>query len=70
MGKQMNCLDFQQPIFTNSAIFVPAGTWHNVINTSDIPLKLFSIYAPPHHHWGTVHQTKAIAEADSSTNHY
>lgn len=52
----------------DSAIFVPAGIWHNIVNTSDIPLKLYSIYAPPHHPWGTVHQTKAIAEAN--TNHY
>lgn len=68
MGNQMDRLYFQQPVFTNSAVFVPAEIWHNVINTGDIPLKLYSIYAPPHHPWGTVHQTKAIAEAD--TNHY
>lgn len=63
MGAQKDCLYYQQPVFTNSGIFIPAGTWHNVINTSEYPLKLFSIYAPPHHPWGTVHQTKAIAEA-------
>ena len=68
MGKRMDNLNFQQPVFVNSAIFVPAGIWHNIINTGDIPLKLYSIYAPPHHPWGTVHQTKAIAEAN--TNHY
>ena len=68
MGNQRDCLYFQQPIFTNSAIFIPAGIWHNVINTGELPLKLFSIYAPPHHPWGTIHQTKAVAEAD--TNHY
>ncbi|WP_367566896.1 cupin domain-containing protein [Lacrimispora sp.] len=68
MGNQEDYLYFQQPVFTNSAIFIPAGIWHNVINTGEIPLKLFSIYAPPHHSWGTIHQTKAIAEAD--TNHY
>ena len=68
MGNQMDRLNFQQPVFTNSAIFVPAGIWHNIVNTGDIPLKLYSIYAPPHHPWGTVHQTKAIAEAN--TNHY
>ena len=68
MGNQRDCLYFQQPIFTNSAIFVPAGIWHNVINMGELPLKLFSIYAPPHHPWGTFHQTKAVAEA--SENHY
>ncbi|WP_333648077.1 cupin domain-containing protein [Lacrimispora sp.] len=68
MGTQEDYLYFQQPIFTNSAVFIPAGIWHNVINTGEIPLKLFSIYAPPHHPWGTIHQTKAVAEADA--NHY
>jgi mannose-6-phosphate isomerase-like protein (cupin superfamily) len=68
MGNEEDCLYFQQPVFNNSAIFVPAGTWHNVINTGDQPLKLFSIYAPPHHPWGTVYQTKADAEA--AENHY
>jgi len=45
------------------AIFVPAGTWHNVTNTGDQPLKLYSIYAPPEHEHGTVHATKAEADA-------
>lgn len=45
------------------AIFVPAGTWHNVINTGDNTLKLYSIYAPAEHEHGTVHETKAIADA-------
>lgn len=45
------------------AIFVPAGVWHNVVNTGDEPLKLYSIYAPPEHAHGTVHETKAIADA-------
>lgn len=45
------------------AIFVPAGTWHNLTNTGNEPLKLYSIYAPPEHAHGTVHVTKAEAEA-------
>lgn len=45
------------------AIFVPAGVWHNVINTGDDALKLYSIYAPAEHPYGTVHATKAEAEA-------
>ena len=40
------------------ALTVPAGTWHNVINEGNVPLKLFSVYAPPHHPKGTVHKTK------------
>lgn len=49
------------------AVVVPAGTMHNVINTSsDKPLKLYTIYMPPHHVDGTVHATKALAEADTT----
>ncbi len=45
------------------AIFVPAGMWHNIINTGDDALKLYSIYAPAEHAHGTIHETKAIADA-------
>ena len=49
------------------AIVVPAGAQHNVINTSaKKPLKLYTIYMPPHHKDGVVHETKAIAEADTT----
>lgn len=47
------------------AFVVPAGTKHNVINTSsEKPLKLYTIYSPPHHKDKTVHKTKADAVAD------
>ncbi|MCL4364582.1 cupin domain-containing protein [Patescibacteria group bacterium] len=47
------------------AIIVPAGTQHNVINTSSsMPLKLYTVYSPPHHKDKTVHKTKADAMAD------
>lgn len=59
MGESKDRLYFRQPVFDDFAIFVPAGTWHNVTNTGSKPLKLYSIYAPPSHPWGTVHQTKA-----------
>jgi mannose-6-phosphate isomerase-like protein (cupin superfamily) len=45
------------------AFIVPAGTWHNVINTGDTDLKLYTIYSPPNHPPGTVHATKADADA-------
>ena len=46
------------------AVVVPAGTWHNVINTSATEkLKLYTVYTPPQHPDGTVHKTKAEAEA-------
>lgn len=40
------------------AIFIPAGTWHNIINCSNVPLKLFSVYAPPQHPFGTLENCK------------
>ncbi|WP_082252897.1 cupin domain-containing protein [Bacillus sp. FJAT-27251] len=63
MGKQRNQLNFQRRVADNFAIVVPAGTWHNVINTGREPLKLYSIYAPPQHPFGTIHRTKADAMA-------
>jgi mannose-6-phosphate isomerase-like protein (cupin superfamily) len=50
------------------AIVVPAGARHNVRNTGDEPLKLYTIYAPPEHVDGTVHATKAAA--DASEEHF
>ena len=46
------------------AVIIPGGTWHNVINSGDEPLKLYSLYSPPEHPDGTVHATKAEADAD------
>jgi mannose-6-phosphate isomerase-like protein (cupin superfamily) len=45
------------------AVIIPAGTWHNVLNTGDGELKLYSLYTPPEHPDGTVHATKADADA-------
>jgi mannose-6-phosphate isomerase-like protein (cupin superfamily) len=51
------------------SLIVPAGVTHNVINTSaDEPLKLYTIYCPPHHRDGTVHETRDQAMADDE--HY
>lgn len=47
------------------AVVVPAGTKHNIINTSSLhPLKLYTLYSPPNHREGTIHHTKADAIAD------
>jgi mannose-6-phosphate isomerase-like protein (cupin superfamily) len=48
------------------AIVVPSGVRHNVINTGSEPLRLYSLYAPPEHAPGTVHRTKADADAAGS----
>ncbi|MGI6119700.1 MAG: cupin domain-containing protein [Desulfosporosinus sp.] len=62
MGNRKDKLDFQRTVSDNYAIFIPAGKWHNVINTGCTPLKLYSIYAPPEHPHSTVHKTKENAE--------
>lgn len=55
----------EHSIKEGDAFVVPAGTVHNVINTSSqSPLKLYTIYAPPHHKDGIIHKTKQEAEAD------
>lgn len=48
------------------AIVVPAGSKHNVINTGTTPMKIYTIYTPPHHKEAIVHQTKEIAESDTT----
>ncbi|MCK8818078.1 cupin domain-containing protein [Natroniella sulfidigena] len=62
MGDRRDQLNFQERVYNGSAIFIPADKWHNVINTGRRPLKLYSIYAPPEHPRGTVHETKEDAE--------
>jgi len=63
MGDRKDRLDFQANVRDDFVFIIPAGKWHNLINTGNIPIKLYSIYAPPQHPRGTVHQTKAIAQA-------
>lgn len=52
------------------AVVIPAGTEHNIINTSQSePMKLYTVYTPPEHPDGTVHKTKAEAEAYEREKH-
>ena len=62
MGPAKDRLKDQCQICDGYAIFVPAGTWHNVVNTGNCPLKLYTVYAPPHHPHGTIQATKADAD--------
>ena len=55
-------------IIDGSVIIVPAGTSHNVINTGSNPMKLYTLYMPPHHRDKVIHKTKTEAEAD--TEHF
>lgn len=47
------------------AVLVPAGTKHNIVNTGNVPLKLYTLYAPPNHRDHVVHHTRAEAEKDN-----
>jgi mannose-6-phosphate isomerase-like protein (cupin superfamily) len=51
-----------------SAIIVPAGTKHNIINSGSNEMKIYTLYTPPHHQDGTIHKTKAEAQTD--TEHF
>ncbi|SDH27882.1 Mannose-6-phosphate isomerase, cupin superfamily [Alteribacillus persepolensis] len=63
MGETQDQLPFETRVRDDDAIMVPAGMWHNLTNIGNVPLKLYTIYAPPEHPYGTVHQTKADALA-------
>jgi len=59
----------EYPLEDGSAIVVPAGTRHNIINTSkDLPMKLYTVYSPPNHRDGVVHTTKE--EAEKNEEHF
>ena len=61
-GNSRNSLREVEVVNENYAILIPAGTWHNIVNIGICPLKVYSLYAPPQHPFGTVHKTKADAE--------
>ena len=64
MGDREGRFNFEEPVYDDMIFIIPAGKWHNLTNTGNAPLKLYSIYAPPQHPHGTVHETKADAEAE------
>lgn len=63
MGPAEDDLPFDREVEDDWVILVPAGSWHNVTNAGDEPLKLYSLYAPPEHPAGTVHRTKEESDA-------
>lgn len=63
MGTRKDTLHFVKHVDNGMAIMVPAGSRHNITNTGNILLKLYTIYTPPEHPFGTIHQTKADAMA-------
>ena len=64
LGNCPNSLHKEACVDADYAIIIPAGTWHNIVNVGKCPLKLYSLYAPPKHPFGTVHKTKHDAEHD------
>ena len=63
MGSARNDLDYQKNVADNYAVFIPAKTWHNVINTGNEPMTLYSIYSQQQHPVGTIQCTKADSDA-------
>ncbi|MDK2966949.1 cupin domain-containing protein [Lacrimispora sp.] len=70
LGSSKLSMDSQYLVFDNYGIFVPAGIWHNIVNIGNQPLKMTSVYAPPHYEWGTIHKTKADSQSEDETDPY
>lgn len=64
MGPSKGELSFDREVNADWAVFVPAGTWHNITNIGAQPIKLYAIYGPPDHLHGTVYATQTDAEND------
>jgi mannose-6-phosphate isomerase-like protein (cupin superfamily) len=64
MGPAKDQLNFEREVRADWAVFVPAGTWHNITNIGDEPIKLYAIYGPPDHLHGTLHATQGDAKND------
>ena len=62
IGKSKDTLNEIATADKSDAIIIPAGVWHNIVNIGKHPLKVYSLYAPPNHPFGTVHKTKADAD--------
>ena len=69
LGRTADDVDETHDVADDWAIVVPAGIWHNVVNTGSGELRLYSLYSPPEHPDGTVHRTKAEAEEAERAHH-
>lgn len=67
MGLTKDNLEFVEPVEDGSAVQVPAGYWHDIENTGDEPLKLYTVYAPSHHAQGIVQETAEDAKRDEES---
>jgi len=68
-GPTKDNLSYSANVESDWAAMVPKGTWHNITNTGSQQMKLYTIYGPAHHPFGTVHATKQIAEAAEAAEH-
>ncbi|WP_370894480.1 cupin domain-containing protein [Janibacter sp. GXQ6167] len=64
MGPAEDDLNFEQEVSDGWSVQVPAGTWHDIVNTGDEPMQVYAVYAPTHHAVGVVQATADDAEAD------
>jgi mannose-6-phosphate isomerase-like protein (cupin superfamily) len=64
MGPSKDQVTFTKDVADGWSVLIPAGTWHNVINTGPDPMQVYAIYAPAHHAPGKIHKTAADAEVD------
>ncbi len=62
MGPAKDQLDFEQEVEDGWAVLVPAGTWHNITNIGEEPMRLYVVYAPVHHAAGAIHPTADDAD--------
>jgi mannose-6-phosphate isomerase-like protein (cupin superfamily) len=69
LGERRDRVDETHDVEADWAVIIPAGVWHNVVNTGAGDVKLYSLYSPPDHPDGTVDETKADAEAREQAAH-
>jgi len=69
LGPSADEIETTYDVADDLAVIIPGGTWHNVINSGSSPLRLYSLYAPPEHEPGAVHQTKADADTAETDHH-
>lgn len=69
LGAGQGAVDEEHQLQADWAVIIPAGVWHNVVNAGSEALALYSLYTPPEHPPGTVHATKADADAAEHDPH-
>ena len=62
MGSRRDALDVEHDVADGWTVIVPANTWHDIVNTGDDVLSLYTIHSPVHHSYGVMHETKDQAD--------